>query len=246
MDDLDAAGCAPRQRRPILGSRAVRRAEAHGRGPLRPRARARRDLSGCQARRARATAISRLKDESAVIDGVMWKGTAPRLALPARGRARGRSPPASSPPIPAARTTRSSSSGWSWPARARCWRCSKSGARQLAGRGAVRRGAQAAAALPAARDRRRHLADRRGDPRHPPPPGGPLPAPCPRLAGARCRARGARAEVAAAIAGFNALAGRASAAARPADRRARRRLDRGPVGLQRGDRGARRRAPRSR
>ena len=48
---------------------------------------------------------------------------------------------------------------------------------------------------------------------------------------------GAADKIAAAIAGFNAL----PAAARPPDRRARRRLDRGFVGVQRGGRGARRR-----
>ena len=41
-----------------------------------------------------------------------------------------------------------------------------------------------APAVPAARDRRGHLADRGGDPRHPPPPRGPLPDPRHRLAGA--------------------------------------------------------------
>ena len=55
------------------------------------------------------------------------------------------------------------------------------------------------------------------------------------------------AEVAAAIRGFNALAaGRSHSATRRADRRARRRQPRGPVGLQRGDRRARgRREPHS-
>jgi exodeoxyribonuclease VII large subunit len=48
--------------------------------------------------------------------------------------------------------------------------------RKLAAEGLFDAGAQAAAALPAARDRRRHLADRRGDPRHPAPPRRPFPA----------------------------------------------------------------------
>ena len=53
------------------------------------------------------------------------------------------------------------------------------------------------------------------------------------------------AEVAAAIAGFNALPdGGAHAPAGPPDRGARRRQPRGPVELQRGDRGARRGRPR--
>ena len=103
----------------------------------------------------------------------------------------------------------------------------------------VRRGAQAAAAVPAARDRRRHLADRRRDPRHPAPARRPLPAPRAGLAGAGAGRRRGR-EVAAAIDGLQrAAGGRADPAARRADRGARRRLARGSVGLQRGDRGAR-------
>ncbi len=69
----------------------------------------------------------------------------------------------------------------------------------------VRRGAQEAAAVSAARHRRHHLAHRRGDPRH-------SASACPTAFRAMCwcgrcgcRARPARAEVAAAIAGFNAL-----------------------------------------
>ena len=53
---------------------------------------------------------------------------------------------------------------------------------------------------------------------------------------------GAAAKIAAAIRGFGAIPpGGAGAASRPADRRARRRLDRGSVGVQRGGGGARRR-----
>ena len=50
-------------------------------------------------------------------------------------------------------------------------------------RGIVRRGAQAAVAVSAGRDRRHHLADRSGDPRHPAPAGRSLSAPRARLAG---------------------------------------------------------------
>ena len=50
-------------------------------------------------------------------------------------------------------------------------------------RGPVRRGAQATAAVAAGGDRRRHLADRRGDPRHPAPAAGPLSAPRAGVAG---------------------------------------------------------------
>ena len=108
-------------------------------------------------------------------------------------------------------------------------------------RGAVRRGAQASAAVPARGDRRRDLADRRRDPRHPAPARRPLPAPRAGLAGARCRARRRRPRWRRRSRGFNALAGRRpGAAARCADRGARRRQPRGSLGLQRGDRGARR------
>ena len=50
-------------------------------------------------------------------------------------------------------------------------------------RGPVRRGAQAAAAMAAGGDRRRHLADRRRDPRHPASPRRPLSAPRAGVAG---------------------------------------------------------------
>ena len=107
-------------------------------------------------------------------------------------------------------------------------------------RGPVRRGAQAAAAVPARGDRRRHLADRRGDPRHPASARRPLPAPRAGLAGEgagrklgrRSRRRDRRLQ--------RAAGARRAAAARSAHRRARRRLARGSVVVQRGDRGARR------
>ena len=106
-------------------------------------------------------------------------------------------------------------------------------------RGPVRRGAEAAAAAPAGDDRRRHLAARRGHPRHPAPARRPLSPPRAGVAGARAGRRRGRG-VAAAIRGFNALpADGPDPAPRPSHRRARRRLDRGSVGVQRGDRGAR-------
>jgi hypothetical protein len=106
-------------------------------------------------------------------------------------------------------------------------------------RGAVRAGAQAAPALSAARDRRGDIADRRGDPRYPAPPRGPLPQPC-AVWPVLVQGEGAAAQVAMRCAD-SARCGRAGRdpAARSGDRRARGRLDRGPVGVQRGDRGAR-------
>ena len=68
--------------------------------------------------------------------------------------------------------------------RGRAARAAREAAQGARRRGAVRRRAQAPAAVPAARDRRRHLADRRGDPRHPPPARGPLPDARHRVAGA--------------------------------------------------------------
>ena len=98
------------------------------------------------------------------------------------------------------------------------------------GRGPVRRGAQAAAAVFAGRDRRRHVADRRRDPRHPASAGRPLSAPRAGVAGAgagrgfgrRGRQRHPRFQ--------RAARRRRAAAARPDHRRARRRLARGSVG----------------
>ena len=56
--------------------------------------------------------------------------------------------------------------------------------RALAAEGLFDEAQEARAAVPAAGHRRGHLADRGGDPRHPPPARGPLPDPCHRLAGA--------------------------------------------------------------
>ena len=55
--------------------------------------------------------------------------------------------------------------------------------KMLAAEGLFARGAQEGAALPAAHRRRRHLADRRGDPRHPASPRRPLSLPCAGVAG---------------------------------------------------------------
>ena len=68
--------------------------------------------------------------------------------------------------------------------RRRAHGAARGAARSPRRRGPVRRGAQEAAALSAARHRRRHLAHGRGDPRHPAPARRPLPAPRAGLAGA--------------------------------------------------------------
>ena len=113
------------------------------------------------------------------------------------------------------------------------------GAQAPAGRrGPVRCRPQAAAALPAHGGRCRHLADRGGHPRHPAPPGGPVPLPRDRLAGRRagrgCGPAGGRRHRR-----FRRPARRRRAAAtRAADRRTGWRQHRGSLGLQRGDRAA--------
>ena len=81
--------------------------------------------------------------------------------------------------------------------------------KKLAAEGLFDADAQAAAAVPARGGRRDHLADRRGDPRHPAPHRRPLAVPGDRLAGGGA-GREAAAQVAAAIDGFSRLhAGRA-------------------------------------
>ena len=110
-------------------------------------------------------------------------------ALQAAGRASRSSPPASSPPIPARRNTRSSIEALEPAGVGALMALMEERKRKLAAEGAVRRGAQAASAVAAGGDRRRHLADRRGDPRHPAPAAGPLSAPRAGVAGARCRAK---------------------------------------------------------
>ena len=104
-------------------------------------------------------------------------------------------------------------------------------------RRAVRPGAQAAAAVPARGDRRRHLADRRRHPRHFASARRPLSAPRGGVAGAgagRRLGRGGRRR----HPRLQCAAGAGAVQARPDHRRARRRLARGSVVVQRGDRGA--------
>ena len=106
-------------------------------------------------------------------------------------------------------------------------------------RGIVRRGKEAAPAVSARRHRCHHVAKRCGHPRHPAPARRPFSAPRAGVAGesagrrfgGRGRRRDRRVQCAAGA--------RPDAAARPFDRRARRRLARGPLVVQRRDRGAR-------
>ena len=109
--------------------------------------------------------------------------------------------------------------------------------KKLAAEGLFAAERKRAAALPARGDRRRHLAVGCGDPGHPAPPGGALPAPGAAVAGAgpgRARGRAGRGR----DPGLQSSgAGRCGAAARRPDRRPRRRLARGPLAVQRGGRG---------
>ena len=68
-----------------------------------------------------ATSISTSRTSAPRIDGVIWKGVSRACAFSPKTGWRS-SPPAASPPIPARRSTRSSSRRWSRPASARCWR----------------------------------------------------------------------------------------------------------------------------
>ena len=145
-------------------------------------------MCGCAARSpassatARAIAIFALKDADAVLDAVCWRTTAIRLGI---------KPEDGMEVVCTGRLT-------TYPGRSkyqlviesmelagdrRAAEAARGPAQAPRRRGAVRRRAQAEAAVPAGGDRRRHLADRRGDPRHPASPRRPLPAPCAGLAG---------------------------------------------------------------
>ena len=216
--------------------RALGGAEEDRRGRLRLRARARRNLRLSRAALLRPLLFRAQGRKRQDRSGDLAERVRPH-APQARGRARSlRHRPADdlSRPVEIPHRDRDARAG---------------GARRAdgAGRGAqeaprrrrpVRRGAQAAAAVPAGTDRRRHLADRRGHSRHPASARRPLPPPRDRVAGARAGRglrRGGRRR--------HPWLQRASPAwpgppARPPDRRARRRLARGLVVVQRRDRGA--------
>ena len=91
--------------------------------------RVRGEISGFK-RHASGHCYFTLKDENACIDAVIWRGQRGRARLPARGRRRGHRHRQAHHLSRAAPNIRSSSSGWSWRARARCWRCSSGGARR--------------------------------------------------------------------------------------------------------------------
>ena len=201
------------------------------------RVRLRGEISGYK-RAASGHVYLCLKDDAAVIDGVMWKGQAAMLPFAAQDGIE----------VIATRQAHDLSGPLQIPDRDRPdgagGRGRVDGAARKAqgaiGRGrAVRPGAQEAAAVHAAvigvvtsptgaviRDILHRLADR-----------------CPThviVWPVKVQGAGAAEEVAAAVRGFDAIAaGRPGAAPRSGHRRARRRVDRGSVGVQRGSRGAR-------
>ena len=201
--------------------------------------RVRGEISGYKGPHSSGHCYFALKDDRAKIDGVIWKMTFARMRM---------KPEEGMEVIVTGRlTTYPNRSSYQIvvetlePAGLGALMALLGGAQaQAHRRRPVRRGAKAAPAVPARGDRRRHLADRRGDPRHPAPPRRPLSAPRHRLAGQgpgrRLRRAGRRRHPRL----QRAPRRRPHPQARPADRRPRRRLAGGPVVVQRGDRGPRR------
>ena len=183
-------------------SAAVKRAVEDGFSYVRVRG----EISGYRGPHSSGHAYFSLKDDKARLEAVVWRLTFQKLRFkPTEGMeviATGRL------------TTFPGSSKYQMvidllePAgRRRADGAPRGAAEEARRRGPVRREPQAPPPLPAAGDRRRHLADRRGDPRHPAPALGSLPGPRRALAGEGA-GRDSGAEVAAAIRGFNALARR--------------------------------------
>ncbi len=150
--------------------------------------RVRGEITGYRGPHSSGHVYFALKDEGAKIDAVIWQGAFGRIRFkPEEGLeviATGRLttyPGRSSYQI----IDREPGAG----RRRRPDGAARGAQEEARRRGPVRRGAQAAAAVSARRDRRHHVADRRGDPRHPASAVGPLPAPCAGVAGARAGRR---------------------------------------------------------
>ena len=169
----------------MVGVRAFGRAQAHGRGRLRLRAGARGNFRLSRAARLRPLLFRPQGRGRAHRCGDLEGDLRPH-PVQARGRARGhRHRPAHHLSGPLVLPDRHRQPG---ARRRRRPDGAVGGAQEEARRRRpVRRGAQAAAALSAGRDRHRHLADRRGDPRHPAPARRPLSAPRAGVAGAGAR-----------------------------------------------------------
>ena len=169
------------QRRGIHRLGAVRRAQAHGRGRLRLRARARRNLRLQGPARVRpllfrAQGRARQDRRRDLEDDLRPHADKARRG---HGGHRHRQAHHLSQPVELPDHRRDLGAGR--PRRADG--AARRAQAQARRRGPVRRGAKAAPAVSARSHRRRHLADRRGDPRHPAPARRPLPAPRHRLAG---------------------------------------------------------------
>ena len=81
--------------------------------------RLRGEISGFRGAHSSGHCYFALKDDKAKIEAVIWRTTVQGLQVQAGGGAGGDRHRAASPPIPASRTTRSSSTRWSRPASAR-------------------------------------------------------------------------------------------------------------------------------
>ena len=230
------AEAAPGDNAPPLSvselSAALKRTVEDGFGHVRVRG----EISGFK-RAASGHCYFTLKDDNALIDAVIWQGQAASAALPARGRDRGdrdRQAHHLSRPLEIPDRRRAAGAG----GRRRADGAARQAKARLAAEGLFDRerkqplpfcpraiGVVTSPTGAVIRDILHRLEDR--FPTHV------IVWPVP------VQGEGAAAKVAAAIAASMRSTRRAGAAPRPADRRARRRLDRGSVGVQRGGRRAR-------
>ena len=201
--------------------------------------RVRGEVSGFKGASPSGHVYFRLKDDRAVLEGVIWKGDYGRMRVkPEEGL---------DVIVSGKLTTFAGSSKYQIvidtlePAGiGALMKLLEERKKKLAAEGLFDEARKQLHSVSAGGDRRRHLADRRGDPRHPASSRRPLSAPRAGVAGAgagrslRRRGRQCHPRL------QRAARARTAAAARSDHRRARRRLARGPVVVQRGDRGARR------
>ena len=146
--------------------------------------RLRGEISGYRGPHSSGHAYFCLKDQNARIDAVIWKGAFARLKIkPEEGMeviATGRITT-----FPGKSTYQIVVESLEPAGIGALMALLEERRRKLAAEGCSTPARKRRLPYPAAGDRRRHLADRRGDPRHPPPARGPLPAPCAGLARAR-------------------------------------------------------------
>ena len=203
--------------------------------------RVRGEISGFRGPHSSGHCYFALKDDERQDRGGDLEGRPSAACASSRRKGSRSSPPASSPPIPARSNYQIVIEQLEPAGVGALMALLEERKKKLAAEGLFDAARKQLAALPAERDRRRHLADRRGDPRHPAPARRPLSAPRAGVAGAGAGRRRGRADRRRHPRLQRASRAGADPAARCAHRRARRRLARRPVVLQRGDRGARRR-----